>query len=632
MLRNAHAPLTTVTRRLSTLTRVRSASTATVSQKTSPSKSRIPPHKTDEVPQRKPWKGKAKERSGEGDGTESRPKRLLKPYELTLRLTKLCEEGQMDEAIDMLKNMPLDAQNTAVWNTMISQAGRAGRFQLAYQLYIDMKRRGIKPILRTFTSLMAAFLRVPSWEDRTKILQNVHKTYDNFLEYIELVKGHNPDSPEYSIAPINAYLSILARAGQQQRMFDVYNSLDSGPLAPTNITYTVVLGALGHSSMATPGDTPAARAVRERNASDARLVWRQLTKRLEEDGAAVQVDAHLVANFIQALALGRPADQVVAFDVLREYVGLAKPGESAPVATVELTGALLSDVLWLCNAAKKHRLCVHFVQQLIDQESPVLDRGHMDHVLAAYGSLAATGSTTEAARALEMLEWMIEQEVASSRGHVIRPGLSTYTLVLVACWRAKDWESTMRTFELMTGYRAVDFADGATDAPQQTLRTRGKNLLPDAAAASCIARAALATGDEAAMRQCLRIAHRLNLAKYLSGADEEATAEPTRVAPRFKKDTTFYVHKMASALVGIVEVLVPNRTEGSPRLGPEERNFVAIRLAARSFLIAQRHQRPGATPALEEQLLGSEQSLSAIDDEVQWERISRGQKTHSRSF
>ena len=499
-----------------------------------------------------------------------------------------------------------------------------------------MKRRGLKPVLRTFTTLMAAFMKVPSWEDRTKLLQNVHKTYDNFLEYVELVKSHNPESPEYSVAPINAYLSILSRANQQQRMFDVYNSLDqSGPLSPDTITYTVMFGALGHSSTMASDDTPAARDLRERNASEARLVWRQLTKRLEQGDGSVIVDAQLISSLLSVLALGRPADQVVAFDVLREYVGLAKPGETAPAATVQLSGALLSDVLWLCNAAKKHRLCVTFVQQLIAQESPLLDRGHMDHVLAAYGALAATGSTTEASHALQMLEWMLEQEVASDREHAIRPRLSTYTLVLVACWRAKDWESTMRTFELMTGYTAQDFADGATDTPQQAVRSRGRNILPDAAAASCIARAALETGDEAAMRQCLRIAHHLNLTRYLSLEKGEAEVEPLRGATRFKKDNAFYAHKMASALVGLVDALMPKRTEGSPRLEPEARHFVAIRSVARRFLTSQRHQRPNATPALEEQLWGSEENLSSMDEAVQWERISREQKsnrTHSRSF
>lgn len=136
MLRTACPSLTTVTRRLSTLTGVHGAATTKVSQKASPSKSRVPFRNIEEI--RKPWKGKAREGSEDRSGAESKPKRRLKPYELTLRLTKLCEEGKMDEAIETLKNMPLDAQNPAVWNTMISHAGRAGRFQLAYQLYIDV--------------------------------------------------------------------------------------------------------------------------------------------------------------------------------------------------------------------------------------------------------------------------------------------------------------------------------------------------------------------------------------------------------------------------------------------------------------------------------------------------------------
>ncbi|TBU49598.1 hypothetical protein BD309DRAFT_1076355 [Dichomitus squalens] len=546
----------------------------------------------------------------------------------------MCEEGKLDEAIDTLKSMPLDAQNTSTWNTMISHAGRAGRYQLAYQLYIEMKRRGFKPALRTYTTLMSVFTKVPSWEDRSKLIQNVHKTYENYLAYIELVKGHNPKSPEYSVAPINAYLSILGRVGEHQRMFDVYNALDeSGPFSPTSVTYTVVLRALGLHSTAARGDTEQGRAIRERHASDARLIWRQLTKRIE-DGAPIAVDAFLISALIRVLALGRPADQIAAFDVLREHVGLAKPGETAPAPTVEMSAPLLADVLSLCNAAKKHRLTVHFAQQLMDKNPSLLDRGHMDHILAAYGALAATGSTTEAARALQTLEWMVEQEMSSKDGHKIRPGLSTYTFVLVACWRAKDWESTMRTFELMTGYRAKDFADGAADAPQQVVRASGRNVLPDAAGASCIARVALATGDEAAMRQCLRIVHRLNLTRYLSLAGGEAEAEPARGVPASRKDATYYAHKMASALVEAVDVLVPRRTDDSPRLGHEERNFVAIRSAARGFLIAHRHQRPNAndTPLLEEELLGSEQGLSAMDEAVEWERIAREQKSNSRSF
>lgn len=64
--------------------------------------------------------------------------RLLEPHVLSARLKKLCDTGQVDGAVSMLKNAPLDAQNTPVWNTLIWECMKAKRFKLAYQLFIDV--------------------------------------------------------------------------------------------------------------------------------------------------------------------------------------------------------------------------------------------------------------------------------------------------------------------------------------------------------------------------------------------------------------------------------------------------------------------------------------------------------------
>lgn len=65
--------------------------------------------------------------------------RLLEPHVLSTRLKKLCDAGQIDGAVSMLKNAPLDAQNTPVWNTLIWECMKAKRFKLAYQLFIDVR-------------------------------------------------------------------------------------------------------------------------------------------------------------------------------------------------------------------------------------------------------------------------------------------------------------------------------------------------------------------------------------------------------------------------------------------------------------------------------------------------------------
>ncbi|KAI0719488.1 hypothetical protein C8T65DRAFT_736436 [Cerioporus squamosus] len=625
MIRNARPALVAVTRRISApRVRARAASTAVTSDGPSSSS----PFVLREAAAWHKQKQKKHERAAVADG-DNKEKRLLKPYVLSGRLSKLCEEGKLDEAVEMLKNMPLDAQNVSVWSTLIYHAGRQNRFQLAYQLHTEMKRRGFKPDTRAYATLMAAFTRVTDWSERGKLLQNAHKAYKSYVEYTELVKSHNPNSPELTVIPINAYLTVLSKAGQWQQMFDVYNALDEdGPLSPGAITYTIMLKSFGARSQQQRGDDPEAQVARARNASDARLIWRQLTKRVE-NGADIVIDSQTVDAFLQALAFGRPADHVVAFDIIRDYVGLAKPGETAPHSSVELSRVLLSDILWLCNVAKKHRLCIHWVQQIMQRNPRVLDHGHMEHALAAFGQLGAMGSPTEAPRALQMLKWMLEQEVTGPQGIQIRPTLSTYTLVLVACWRGKDWDSALRTFELMTGYRGEDFADGATGTPRMTQRSKGRNIMPDAAAMSCIVRTALASGEPDDMRQCLRIVQHFGVQKFLSPADATDGAEQPRNAQQFKKDANFYAHKTASALVELVDELVPKKTDESPKLSAEERGWVAMRSEARMFLKTQKHHRPRpeATPALEEHPLGSEAGLAATDDAVAWERISREQKT-----
>jgi hypothetical protein len=81
--------------------------------------------------------------------------RLLEPYVLSARLKKCCDAGNLDEAVAMLKNAPLDAQNTPVWNTLIWECLKVKRFQLGYQLFIDVMslfRYSLAPFLKAYVS------------------------------------------------------------------------------------------------------------------------------------------------------------------------------------------------------------------------------------------------------------------------------------------------------------------------------------------------------------------------------------------------------------------------------------------------------------------------------------------------
>jgi hypothetical protein len=94
-------------------------------------------------------RAQVEKRQGNGEGVEK--KRLLKPYDLSVQLKRLCSEGDLDGAIERLKSTPRDAQNVAVWNTMISECLSAERYQLSYDLFIDVSvyLPGLQPLLIT---------------------------------------------------------------------------------------------------------------------------------------------------------------------------------------------------------------------------------------------------------------------------------------------------------------------------------------------------------------------------------------------------------------------------------------------------------------------------------------------------
>ncbi len=76
----------------------------------------------------------AKERTKSKEGLK-----LLEPHVLSQRIKKLCDRGQIDEAVSLLRTSPRDAQNTIVWNGLIWEAMKLHRHQLAWLLYVDVR-------------------------------------------------------------------------------------------------------------------------------------------------------------------------------------------------------------------------------------------------------------------------------------------------------------------------------------------------------------------------------------------------------------------------------------------------------------------------------------------------------------
>lgn len=361
---------------------------------------------------------------------------------------------------------------------------------------------------------------VPHWPTHSLQLAHAHQLYEYFLKHLQAVKKYKPDSDDYTISPLAKYIKILGDAGEYQKVFDVYYAMDSeGRLAPNLDIYTSMFNVL--SSRPLDNDQG---VIPGPNDSTAKLLWTQMIKASKKSPSFV-IDSHLVSVAIKALSRGRPSDHELAFDIIRDHLGLARIGETAQdLPDSQLSVHTLAAALELCNHADKPTLCVHYLQQLMKpgQSAPkslrtrshIVDRGHLEQGLKAYAQLARAKVPGQSIKAVDMLHWMLKAEITQSNIK-LRPRLGTYILVLSACRGAGDWAGATRTFELMTGYRAGDFADpapgGTSTVPVMELRSKGRNIVPNAMSMATMIQTAIASAVPANVRQAMRMVAHIGL-------------------------------------------------------------------------------------------------------------------------
>ena len=497
-----------------------------------------------------------------------------------------------------------------------------------------MKRRGFRPNTRTYNLLLDGLSRVDNWEEHSVQFKNAQALWQGFLQHIENLKKVNPGHKEITSNPAAFYISILAANKDYNTMFDVLNNLDDeGPFSPTEFIYFRTFQGIAHRTQLAPGDK---ENVRYRNASDAKLVWKDLVKRAAKEPNLVS--GPILMYFIKVLAKGRPADQLYAFEVIHDYLGLSKPGEEAPPRQVEVTAMTLDSVLLLCLDTQKYRLCIHYAQQIIDEaiangrRSPV-DQGHMDKVLQSYAAMTIAGSVGESDRAVETIEWMHKYHAL---GWDTQPRLSTYGWGLMSCWRGGDWASAARITELMTGCHAEDFADGSktSSSPRLDPRTQGRRTLPNARDMSCMLRAALVSGDLANMRQCLRMATFFgelptsNGTKFMDvylSQDHLYKDTPNHVSS--KREEPFYSVKVASTLAEVLTRVLEGTDTAKDT--PEMKSW--RELSARAKKILRESTKPRVvTPSSELEPLGDAGHLEAVDRFVEQDLLTRSQQNPGR--
>lgn len=395
--------------------------------------------------------------------------------------------------------------------------------------------------MRTFSTLLKGYARIDEWEKFHLQLNNVWSVYEQLQKY---------DGPDLSNIPYNLLIVIFGKAQRFQRMFDVFNSMPSkGPLAPDIQTFSVLITAIGNRQLSAFSNTPTddedgqaaphapltATELAYKNASDAKLIWRQLLRVCQTP------DSHAIRAIFKPLSRGRPSDQKFALDIAHEYLGLSQPGEQSIPAKLSLHEQTLEAVLVTSNLARRYRSTLHYVQQVIDSDQfTLLTRKHMYYAIHAHAALASL-DPAEAGQALETLQWMLRMQALppipgpdGGIGSQIRPTSSTYDVVALACWNGGDWPSACRAFELMTGFPVDQFRGGIHAPPRRLTDAPGQGLRPSATFMSSFIKAAAKTHDPEEIYLALNILEYYGLDTLLERVSDPG--HPSRDESRKRDD------------------------------------------------------------------------------------------------
>lgn len=515
-------------------------------------------------------------------GDTRAPTKLLEPYDLALELQRMCGQGDMDGAVRRLKSTPRDAQNTSVWNTMISLCTNAGRYKRAYEVFTDMKRRGFSPNVATFSTILKGLSQIDDWSKHSKQLANAHTLYGYYMDHVRSIKYHEPDNTkELNTVPLVFYLSILGEVGDRQKIFDVFFAMDAeGLFAPDKYLFCSMFDAIT-KCQERQSDSSDAVPVSNTAKSDAKYVWLQVEKAVQKQ-RGFELDPRVIGAAIRALTRGRPSDQTLALDIATKHLGFAMLGERATLRlSRSITPWTLDVTLTLCNTMQKYRLCVHFMRQVIERldldkphERQIIDRGHIHKLLRAHSALARRGSPDESLQALEVLQWCLENDAVYQLPK-LHPDRQTYHLLFMTCWRNGDWTRLTRGFELMTGIRATSFHDPNEEHPKVPERPKNSKLSPDLETMSFTMRTALATKSVIHYKHAMRLAECVDLGAMLQNPKADA----------------FYRARVAVPLVRIINHL-KGEVPTEKHLGWNCLLHVAAKVMSDSESAANEHRRP----------------------------------------
>ncbi|GAA5914106.1 uncharacterized protein JCM6883_005883 [Sporobolomyces salmoneus] len=437
----------------------------------------------------------------------------LDSYQLTAQLVRLTSQSRFSDALTLLHTSPPRAATIVVWNVLLNSilqsnnAEGTGAIKRAYEVWMDMKKRGVKPSSRSFGTFLGGAAKiarklesrgVAKGEGAKEMIGNDVKTkvetvYKQWTVYQSTVqektqsKSEEQQSQEsgeevdeLTVHPTNQYISFLSSAlslskdpatsaSLLSKLLTTFESIpppsSPEPVTRNAVTYALTFNALRTALQIANSPTPPPSFPSTQVLLDSALaIFTPLLKSTslpDSDPLTPQLATSFLSLFllppssVMSLSL-----QSTILDILADIHGLVPPSELAslappvspsvpqPVSSPAFDAGALKCVMNLLMKWEK----LEWVQGVWEQVNEYPERyfasgqneTEIEHAEIVMEAMGKQGDLESAEALLTRL--LLESDSASP----LKPRLQTLETLLDAALRSGQYESSCRIYSFFS--------------------------------------------------------------------------------------------------------------------------------------------------------------------------------------
>lgn len=388
------------------------------------------------------------------------------PTELIIRIQKLCSgdsPNRLDLAIQLVKSSSVRVASISVWTELFKLVLKFKKFSLTYKLFLELKRRSIKPDFKFFTFYFYLISRSP--RSRNWSFQRLESIWSQARSTID------SESNSDSIGLTNSYLTCLCSHQFVDQAIDLFESIPSHSVDSTTIYQ------LSTSLQSTPQDLDRIRRILKHFQSieepheqlDIRTCLRLASLFLRSTNRS---DHQFGSRLVQdRLGIDLEPNRY-QFWVKSKPPIILHPETKLPL--IRFDAGQLTTLLRMLLRSRKYSLIRRLWSQIVSNRDLYLKRDSLDKTHCGL-AMIAMGKSNATDEIQDLLVWMIK-----SGDKRLRPNSDTLDKAIQSAWQVEDLSLGIRILASLTqNYDEELIRPGTKDESDQLVTlTRASELKP----------------------------------------------------------------------------------------------------------------------------------------------------------